>query len=265
MPCSRCKAATIELPSGRCEHGTPNEFDRGVARLVTESVQAACERATTDGHLKHRSTIVNRRFAASQARNPPESRNPSEAALCVPKRATLWKRRYVSRNAQPFGSGVMCPETRNPSEAALCVPKRATLRKRRYVPKRATLWKRRYVSRNAQPFGSAAFVCVPKRATLRKRRYVSRNAQPFGSGVMCPETRNPSEAAFVCPETRNPSTVSLRLSCLSCLLPAHTRLASSLFVYCVVLGMCVGFCLRRHRALVLPWCGAAAVPLLNKL
>ena len=26
-----------------------------------------------------------------------------------------------------------------------------------------------------------------------------------------------------------------------------------------------GFCLRRHRALVLPWCGAAAVPLLNKL
>ena len=106
MPCSRCKAATIELPSGRCEHGTPNEFDRGVARLVTESVQAACERATTDGHLKHRSTIVNRRFAASQARNPP-------------------------RIAQPFGSGVMCPETRNPSEAALCVPKRATLRKRR--------------------------------------------------------------------------------------------------------------------------------------
>ena len=26
-----------------------------------------------------------------------------------------------------------------------------------------------------------------------------------------------------------------------------------------------GFCLRRHRALVLPWRGAAAVPLLNKL
>jgi len=31
--------------------------------------------------------------------------------------------------------------------------------------------------------------------------------------------------------------------------------------------LCVvgGFCLRRHRALVLPWRGAAAVPLLNKL
>ena len=38
---------------------------------------------------------------------------------------------------------------------------------------------------------------------------VSRIAQPFGSGVMCPETRNPSEAAFVCPETRNPSEAAL--------------------------------------------------------
>ena len=41
---------------------------------------------------------------------------------------------------------------------------------------------------------------------------VSRIAQPFGSGVMCPETRNPSEAALCVSESRNPSEAALCVS-----------------------------------------------------
>ena len=46
----------------------------------------------------------------------------------------------------------------------------------------------------------------------------------------------------------------------SCLLPAHPTGVFPIRILCSVRYVC-GFCLRWHRALVLPWRGAAAVPL----